>query len=462
MGRKQYFWESLQIIKKKLNNKFDGMLRLIWIVALFITLGVSAHTNQDDTYKAISLIREGNMNEGVEILKSLSNSNNRDSQFYLGECFEYGIGMNVDYERAFELYRKTAERGLPDAMWRLSEWYKEGIYVPKNLEKSKEWQSRFNKKGGENTLINLQEILFQGSHIQDNSFDNPAGLNFELSYYHPNQEPLVNRNSVKKNTVSEIDINIPTTNETDHNLFALIIANENYLEVEDVTNAINDGKIMAEYCKKTLGIPEENIHLVKNATLNNIKREIALMEQIAETYKGDANFIIYYAGHGIPDITSGNSYILPVDGYLSDLSTCYALSDFYAKIGDFPSQKLMIFIDACFSGSLRGNGMLQTARGVVLKAKSGNLKGNMVVFSAAQGDETAFPLEKENHGLFTYWLLKNIQDSKGNISLGDLSEKIIDSVSKHSLIANGKKQTPTVQVSPKLKDTWRNWKLSDN
>ena len=149
------------------------------------------------------------------------------------------------------------------------------------------------------------------------------------------------------------------------------------------------------------------------------------MEQIAEAYFGEANFIVYYAGHGIPDESSASSYILPVDGYTSDLSTCLSLSDFYTRLAKYPSNKILVFMDACFSGSLRGDGMLQAARGVVLKAKQAKPTGKMVVFSAAQGDETAYPLEKEKHGLFTYWLLKNIKDSKGNISLGDLADNLI-------------------------------------
>jgi hypothetical protein len=36
-------------------------------------------------------------------------------------------------------------------------------------------------------------------------------------------------------------------------------------------------------------------------------------------------------------------------------------------------------------------------------------QGNMVVFSAAQGDETAYPNNDEKHGMFTYFLLKKLQ-----------------------------------------------------
>lgn len=260
---------------------------------------------------------------------------------------------------------------------------------------------------------------------------------------------------------SDVDINIPMGNIPNPNTFALIIANENYQEVANVPNAINDGEIFGEYCKKTLGLPAENIHIIRNSTLSNIKRELNLISQIGEAYKGDANFIVYYAGHGVPDEATGQSFLLPVDGFTSDLTTCLSLTDFYTQLGKLPAAKVIVLVDACFSGSLRGDGMLQAARGVALKSKPATPSGKLVVFSAAQGDETAYPLEKENHGMFTYWLLKNLKESKGDINLGDLTDRVIDSVGKQSLVINGKKQTPSVQISHEVGNSWRNWKMTE-
>ena len=282
------------------------------------------------------------------------------------------------------------------------------------------------------------------------------------NYYSEIKNQINNKKELQKPIKSDVDENIPLGNVFRPKTFALIIANEDYQEVENVPNAINDGVVFGEYCKKTFGIPSENIHFIKNATLNNIKREINLMSQISNAYSGEANFIIYYAGHGFPEESTGKSFILPVDGYTSDISTCFSLTDFYSQIGNFSSQRILIFLDACFSGSLRGVGMLQTARGVVLKAKPAKPSSNMIIFSASQSDETAYPLDKEKHGLFTYWLLKTIKESKGDITLGDLANRVRDSVIKQSLVTNGKKQTPTVQIALELKESWVNIQLNGN
>ena len=66
---------------------------------------------------------------------------------------------------------------------------------------------------------------------------------------------------------------------------------------------------------------------------------------------------------------------------------------------------MVTLIDACFSGSLRGEGMLASARGIKLKPRDVKIGGNMVVISAASGDQTALPFPEKSHGLFTYFLL---------------------------------------------------------
>lgn len=83
----------------------------------------------------------------------------------------------------------------------------------------------------------------------------------------------------------------------------------------------------------------------------------------------------------------------------------------------------------------------------------------MVVFSAASGDETAYPYKEKGHGLFTYYLLKKLQETKGDVTLGELGRYIVDNVTKESVVSNGKSQTPTVMPSDNVVNGWENMKL---
>ena len=270
----------------------------------------------------------------------------------------------------------------------------------------------------------------------------------------------IERKTIDATKQSDVDINIPqNTKQKNSNTFVVIIANEDYQRVSDVRYASNDGRLFAEYCQKTLGLPHKHVMVYNDATLGNMLGAISRIKEIGEAYSGKANIIFYYAGHGIPDETSKDAYLLPVDGDGSSVRTCYKQSELYTELASIKAESIVVFMDACFSGSLRGDGMLASARGVAIKAKKTNPVGNMVVFSAAQGDETAYPYKEQRHGMFTYFLLKKLQETKGEATLGEISDYVTSEVRKQSIVINGKMQTPTLTSSSAVGDAWRNWKL---
>lgn len=259
---------------------------------------------------------------------------------------------------------------------------------------------------------------------------------------------------------SAVDKNIPVSTTKSPNTFAVVIANENYSFVSKVPYALNDGHIFYEYCKKTLGIPEENIRYIPDATLNRIRGAVDWLQGIQLTYS-DEHIIVYYAGHGIPDESSKNAYLLPTDGYGSNVTTGYSVNDLYTALTKNSSKSVTIFMDACFSGAKREGDMLVAARGVAIKVNNNVPKGNMVVFSAATSDQTAQSYDQEEHGLFTYFLLKKLQETKGAVSYTDLGSYIRTEVGKKSSVL-GKLQTPIVTASPTIDDsTWSTWKLKE-
>ena len=258
----------------------------------------------------------------------------------------------------------------------------------------------------------------------------------------------------------DVDDDIPIVVKKNEKVFAVVIANEKYQMEKAVQYAKNDGRVFAEYCRKTLGLPEKNIHYVTDATLNNLKYELKWLQNVMKVYRGEAKVIFYYAGHGIPDEQNKNGYLLPIDGYGSDVTTGYALDDLFKTLGNMPSKSVTIFLDACFSGAKRDGDMLASTRGVAIKVKQNAPQGNMVVFSAAQGDETAYPYNEFEHGLFTYYLLKKLQETKGDVTLGELGDYIKTKVEQQSIVVNGKLQSPSIMSAPIIGNDWKTWKLN--
>ena len=274
-------------------------------------------------------------------------------------------------------------------------------------------------------------------------------------------KPRLHRKSVATGK-SDVDTNIPSSGIVNDKTFAVIVANEKYQSVTEVDYAENDGNMFREYCHKTLGVPEKNIHFVPNATLVNMWAQVDWLESIAKAYDGEASLIFYYAGHGIPDEGTRDAYLLPVDGSGSNVKTGYKLSELYSSLSKFPTRQTVVLLDACFSGAERTGDMLVAACGVALKSKKEVPKGNLIVFSAASGDETAYQYTDKGHGLFTYFLLKKLKETKGDVSLGDLAADVQEQVYRHSVIENSKSQTPTVIPSSELSGDWAALRLTQS
>ena len=255
---------------------------------------------------------------------------------------------------------------------------------------------------------------------------------------------------------SDVDKDIPTNKSNPNSTtFAFIISNENYPEAP-VPYALNDGRIFKEYCQKTLALPENHIFVYEDATFGNIIAAVEKMKDISKAYDNEAKLIIYYAGHGVPDEKNNSAYLLPIDGNANSVSTTgYSLAKFYSQISEMKPKSAVVFIDACFSGAKREDQMLTSARGVAIKVKNDVPQGNLVVFSAAQGDETAHQNESKGHGLFTYYLLKKLQETSGNTTLGELSEYVIKQVKRQSVVINNKLQVPMVIPSQSMVNTWQ-------
>lgn len=258
---------------------------------------------------------------------------------------------------------------------------------------------------------------------------------------------------------SDVDL-VPVTDYKNTNTFVVIIANEDYKEVDRVDFAINDGGKFYEYCTATLGIPEANIKQFRNATFGEMKSGIRFLQSRTQA-NADANIIYYYAGHGMPAEGTDEAYLLPVDGSPFDITVDISLRELHEQLGTLDCKNAYVFLDACFSGTNRdGHGLLSGARAMVRPPKPVVPKGKVVVFSAATGSETAMPYREHKHGLFTYFLLKKLQETEGLVTIGELADYICTSVEKNSRNINNKDQHPTVKASEGLsEDLWRSYYL---
>ena len=382
--------------------------------------------------------------------KKKANKGDAKSQYKLGICYYNGYGVDKDISEAIKWFRKAAEQNDAEAEHFLGNLYRNGKGVEQDEEQALYWYERAESHGS--LLATLSINAIKEEKKQSASQQNTIIKQSQVS--DPNTETIQ-----EPKFLSDVDQNIPNTSTSDHNTFAIVIGNEKYKNVAEVPFAVKDAKVFGEYLEKTLGVPHEQIKLLENATFNDIRIAVNWLSQAMAVCEGKGKAIDYYAGHGIPNESDNSSYLLPVDGIGSDPASAYSLKDFYDKLGNMQAQSVTVFLDACFSGTKRDNGMLVAARGVAIKVKPSAPKGKMVVFSAAQGDETAYPYRDMQHGLFTYFLLKKLQETKGNVTLGELGDYLKSEVKRQSFLKNNKVQTPMISVATALQNQWKTIKL---
>lgn len=252
----------------------------------------------------------------------------------------------------------------------------------------------------------------------------------------------------------------PKTNKKSENTFALIIANEEYVSAAKVDMALNDGLAVKEYFQNTLGLSENQIIYCSNATFGGMKKAISKVKMISKAYDKDINLIFYYAGHGIPDNATKDAYLMPVDADGTDVTVCYSLKTLYREFDEMGINQTVVFLDACFSGAKRDGDMVVAARGVAIKPKEAEPIGRTIVFSATSDEEAAYSYKEQQHGLFTYYLLKIIQEKKGDVTLGDMAKYLSTNVKRNSVLINGIVQSPMISAPRGMESEWKNLKLT--
>lgn len=406
--------------------------------------------------------------ESVYYYRIAAEHGEEHSQYELAMILQEGELVEKDLKEAAKWHRKAAEQGNWMSQEEIGKCYEE-LYLKTLDERYLKLCLKYyykiytdNNDSGAPRKITLGDMenieVDENGNWVVNAPPSPLEAIYSKGLYdaktYKTYEEWLNKMVKPLAIDSDVDINIPK-NDKKTNAYALIIANENYNYEHYVPYAENDGESVRKYFENTLGVPSSNIHFIADATLNNMKREI---EWLIDNGKESNKLYFYYSGHGIPANDLSTSYLLPCDGYAKDPETGLNLNWLYTKLGT-TNIPCYVFLDACFSGSGRDQKTLVESRGVAIKTKNVVPQNKTIVISACQGTEMAYPLEEQKHGLFTYFLLKKIQQQKGDISLGALTNYLIEEVPKQSRKEKGSTQTPTVVTSKVLSDTWKNMKI---
>ncbi|WP_248309541.1 caspase family protein [Bosea sp. Tri-44] len=206
---------------------------------------------------------------------------------------------------------------------------------------------------------------------------------------------------------------LPATLSDNAESIAVVIGNKAYKQTSTVDFAHNDAEAIKAWLTGTLGFREQNVFLLKDATLSELNQVFGsevnpqagrLWRSVSESR---SNVFVYYSGHGVPDLATRQPFLLPQDGNPNLTETGYSLQALYRnlelvrqKIGS--QRQLIVMIDACFTGETgrKGESLLAVSAPGFTPARP-RAGGSIVKLVATSGATPANWDEKAKLGLFT-------------------------------------------------------------
>ena len=268
-----------------------------------------------------------------------------------------------------------------------------------------------------------------------------------------------------------VDYEVPQLRKAHPNRFALLIGNEDYtsqnasLEAsQDVPYAVRDAEVMREYFVGLWGVPAENIILETNATKATMEKALKRLANFAKAFGPEAELFFYYSGHGLPSEETKEPFLIPVDLDGGNPELGIALEQVYGTLGEQEVARTTIFLDACFSGGARDGRLIAGMKGLTRAPAEVEAGARTVVFASSSGDQSSGVFEEQEHGYFTYFLLKYMQEAKGKLNYGEMYDYVRREVMLEANREKGgsaHKQEPAVSVAPSIINNWRSWGLDD-
>ncbi len=228
-------------------------------------------------------------------------------------------------------------------------------------------------------------------------------------------------------------------------------------EVPRLRYTVPDAEAIYETLIKTAGFKKDHVLLLtdrseRRPTLRNVKW--ALGTFLARSAKKDDTVVIFFAGHGAPEVDQRgverdgfSKYLVPTDAEPDDLySTALPMDELQTIFARLEAERVVVFLDACYSGAAGGRTFASK------KTRSAHVddlflervtssKGRAII-TASRPSEVSIELPDLGHGIFTYYLLQGLKGAAdlnrdGIVSLQELYEYVERQVSQKSRAVGG-------------------------
>jgi hypothetical protein len=113
---------------------------------------------------AVRQLQLGNTNSAIKELEDLAACGFHHSQHSLAWCYETGLGVKKDPQRAFNLYLIAAKEGNEASQTNIGDYYMRGEVVEQDIRVALEWFQLAASKGFPLALYNIAYLMDQGMY----------------------------------------------------------------------------------------------------------------------------------------------------------------------------------------------------------------------------------------------------------------------------------------------------------
>ena len=127
---------------------------------------------------------------------------------------------------------------------------------------------------------------------------------------------------------------------------ALIIGNNDYQHLRNLTTAVGDAEAVATLLEDKYGFKVTKL-------INATRRDIAgAFNRLRQALTEKDNLLVYYAGHGVLDEEANRGYWQPVDARPDDDTDWFSNGRLTGYLNAMTARHVMVVADSCYSGNL--------------------------------------------------------------------------------------------------------------
>lgn len=253
--------------------------------------------------------------------------------------------------------------------------------------------------------------------------------------------------------VRNFDAPPASASKTDPDAYAVIIGIEKYRAagIPRVDYAARDAKTMYDYATAAMGFDAKNVILLTDDQATKTDFEKNLGSWLKNRVGAKSRVLVYYAGHGSPNPSTGDGYLMPYEAdpnYLED--TAYPVTKLYAALSKLPTKDVIVILDACFSGQ-GGRSLIAKGARPLVSVVTAKAATNTVVLAASESSQISASNPERRHGLLTSYLLEGLSgaadaDGDGKIFSAEIFAFVRPAVERAARLQNIE-QTPTMTPS---------------